>query len=395
MTQSGTQNIFILDPTTTGHHREYLRHLAEACGRQTDGKATFRFFVDPSLVSELAGLGVTVDGLPVRAAERGQQLEHVLGKMGDTGGHLFLPRLNTYLEPLLGRGTPRLREQLLKARLSGIWFGPQSASLVYGGSIGKRIRGLMEILRIRRLKALAGLHRLYLLNDPKTAAALSQWTQLPGGVHPLADPVEEMRQPLEPIRGARTRLGLPEKDTLVFGMLGALREGKGIAETIRMLSKWKPTGSPQVILLVAGECLPAYRDKLDKALHEWKPASTQVSLHTRLERLSRKTFEDCLNASDFLLLPYRNVYNSSGLLGHSARTGRPVLASGSGLLGQLMRDFDLGVTLNPRSAKSLYRAMDAAMENRVRMDPQRAAAYLRENSVSAFQETLLEGFQES
>jgi glycosyltransferase involved in cell wall biosynthesis len=396
-------NALILDPVTTGHHAEYLRYLMEACGRRKDEGATFRFFVHAQVEEELgsAGGAVSVQALPAQADTPEKQLAHVLRAAGEGGGpvRLFLPRMNGYAGALLG-GSLRVpvmlscvsepgNAQREGMEISGIWFGPRSAAWVHGGGgLRARLGGIREIITVRRLRDRAGLRRLFILNDPATARAMQRWLRLPGGVCALADPVPELAVPAGERPASRKRLELAP-GTTAFGLLGALREAKGVEETLAALARWQPPSGRSATLLLAGEPLPEFMPRLERALADWRVTGRGVRLVTRLNRLSDADFAGCLAACDYLLLPYRNVHNSSGLLGHAAAVGKPVLASAGGLLGQLVREHGLGGTFVPRSARSFHAALEAALAGKVAQESILARRYLSENSVAAFQQTLL------
>ena len=293
----------------------------------------------------------------------------------------FFPRINTYLKDLLQAG--RLEAG---PAISGIWFGPQSAAWVHGGGIVRRLKGLLELYRLRCLRNRSNLQRLYILNDERTARFIQRWVKLPGGVIPLADPVDTLP---DPSVDYREKHGIPD-DAIVFGLIGAHRSGKGVQEALSIMAEWKPKTDKPVVLLLAGECLSAFEEELQSSLSEWESEEREVRLITDLRFLPREDLAACFTCSDYLLMPYRNVYGSSGILGHAARYRKPVLASEGGLIGHLTREYGLGYTFDPAKRKSFVAGLDRAIAGKVTQDELGTERYLNENSVESFQQTLLE-----
>lgn len=68
------------------------------------------------------------------------------------------------------------------------------------------------------------------------------------------------------------------------------------------------------------------------------------------------SFENLLNEinnSDYIIIPYYNWEQSSGLLGYAAYCKRPVIGPSKGLLGNLIFKYELGITLEEISSKAL------------------------------------------
>jgi glycosyltransferase involved in cell wall biosynthesis len=339
----------------SGHHQEYLRHIS----------------------TTIQGGAAQSRDWQILEIEDGREFSDVIQENRDAG-HLFVPRLNSFLFTLMGKRQSEIT-------ISGIWFGPQSASWVHGGSLLKRAKGFLELYRLRRLREHANLQRLYILNDPATAIFMQRWLKLPGGVIPLSDPVDTLPEPVEDVRKAN---GIPT-DATVFGLIGAHREGKGVLETLEVMSQWEPDTDKPIVLLLAGDPLPAFETALKEGIRAWESRNPHVRLFKDLKYLSREELAGYFQASDYLLMPYRNVYGSSGILGHAARYGKPVLASKGGLIGHLTRSYGIGHTFKPGRKSSFLGALDSALSGEIQQDPEGASRYLENNSIEAFQETLL------
>ncbi len=368
--------IVVLDPSSTGHHPQFLRLLFEVAG----GGGNCTFYVDEGLVESLS---VSETGRVQSIQELGKnpaaQLNNLV-RRNKSLNHIFLPRMNTYLQPLLQTSLPGMR-------VSGIWFSPQSAAWVHGGGLKKRMKGLLEILRMNRMVRQCGLEKLFILNDPATAAFLTRQTRIPLGVESLADPVPELPSPSAPRAELRRDLGISEEKT-VFGLFGALREGKGMESAITAFSDFQP----EARLLIAGEALPNFKPRLEKLLDSHSGMVSEGRLMPRVEKLTDQQLADYLEAVDYILLPYENVWGSSGFLGHGARSGKPVLAARQGLLGALVKRYRLGHVFDPGNPASWRAVLMESMDGLPSQDPDGVKAYLHDNSEESFQDTLTRYF---
>jgi hypothetical protein len=90
--------------------------------------------------------------------------------------------------------------------------------------------------------------------------------------------------------------------------------------------------------------------------------------------------------SHFLLLPYTRTGLSSGLLGYASQYRIPVIATGKGLLGRLVRKFNLGILIKDSTPQDLLIAYEKVpgFLKICHFDD-----YLKENSVERFSSTLL------
>jgi hypothetical protein len=85
-------------------------------------------------------------------------------------------------------------------------------------------------------------------------------------------------------------------------------------------------------------------------------------------------------SSDYLMIPYTNVEQSSGILGYSAQFKIPVIGPKIGLLGKLIRRYNLGMVLENVDRFSLKIVMDSLNKSN-KVIP---SDYINENSPESF-----------
>lgn len=67
--------------------------------------------------------------------------------------------------------------------------------------------------------------------------------------------------------------------------------------------------------------------------------------------------------ANYVLVPYKNVEQSSGVINHAAKYGKAVVGPAEGLLGHLIKKYKLGYTLEKTNEKTLAKFIKEAVNN--------------------------------
>jgi glycosyltransferase involved in cell wall biosynthesis len=185
---------------------------------------------------------------------------------------------------------------------------------------------------------------------------------------------------------ARTALGL-DRDRVVLLHAGTSRPEKGLKDACEALAGLQPDLREKLFLLRAGTV-----DPLDApALQDLRRAGAAMVL-------DRYVAEDelalCYAAADWVLLPYREQKESSGVLIHAAANRRPVIASDYGWIAQQVRQYDLGRLFRHLDVNSLRALLEevAVMPRESSRDDSGMDEFSSLNSPEAFRETLNQGW---
>jgi glycosyltransferase involved in cell wall biosynthesis len=110
-----------------------------------------------------------------------------------------------------------------------------------------------------------------------------------------------------------------------------------------------------------------------------------ASVEAKLRRIDDAEVAAELASARCVLLPYVGHYGSSGVLAEAAAAGTPVLSTGDGLLGHLVREYGLGLTVDPTDSPALREGMLQLIrtEDRGRFLPG-MGRYLEAHSPAAF-----------
>ena len=93
-------------------------------------------------------------------------------------------------------------------------------------------------------------------------------------------------------------------------------------------------------------------------------------------------YDLCFTA-DIILTPYHLTNLSSGLLGYASLFHKPVIGPSDGLIGQLIKNYGLGTTINQISPKELLKAINRDQYSKV------DSSYAENNTIDIFINTLL------
>lgn len=385
---SSNKRIFmVFDPCDTGHHVEYLRHLWQAAS-SLGPECEVHFYISHSLaeVAPFCLQDLVCKSVHMPSSKSYTELlKDYLPKFAAGGGLLFFPRLNQFLPILKEADFP---SNLLK--ISGILFAPQTAIFTTRPVAVRKfcidfVRALRLLYQLHKINSKLELSSLFILNDGPTALLTGRLLGLGTRCRELSDPVDFLPQPIENVEDFQSRLGI-ERGATVYSVLGAMRDSKGVLETLDAFSHWD--ASEPVALLLAGQPLPEFAGALNGAVRRFH-SSANVQIVTLFNYLSIHEMSALIKVSNYLLVPYKSVYGSSGILGHAARERTPVLCNKFGLIGRLTEKYRLGRTMDARSRSSYIETLQGTLDLPVVVSARDANYYCSKNSIVAFQEAII------
>ena len=99
--------------------------------------------------------------------------------------------------------------------------------------------------------------------------------------------------------------------------------------------------------------------------------------------------ESYVSQSDVVSVAYINFYSSSGVIGLAAQHNKPVIATKFGVVGDLTREYKLGLTVDGHNTTEIKEAMQYFLQNK-NAYPERASVFVQNHSSESFIKTLLE-----
>ena len=389
--------VLVYDFNPNGHCPGWL-HLTAAGFRATGTPTAVACATgDPRVApwaDALQRAGCTVLPIPPQLDNHAAHASALASDLGTQ--RIFLPNFDSMLYEM---GKLGLQGAFHRLDVGGIWLRPDLEGETPGWWQRLRmkvVRSRAHKLARRHLRAIANNRRglAALTDSSKSAARLRLFFTSPdairettpylpaGAALPLCDPW--LHRASESRAAARATLGIPA-ETIVLLHTGTSRPEKGLADTCKALLQLPDALLARLCLLRAGQV-----DPLD--------AASLAQLHSRCKPKVIDRFLDeaelarCYAAADWVLLPYRDQKESSGVLVHAAANHRPVVASDFGRIGHAVRTHDLGRLFRHRDVGGLARVLADLAEKPVSPGTAGMEAFAALNSPQTFQQTLVDGW---
>jgi glycosyltransferase involved in cell wall biosynthesis len=225
---------------------------------------------------------------------------------------------------------------------SGIYFRPTfhyGEFSNYQPSWKERLQQWREKITLARVLNHPNCHRLFCLD-----LFAVQYLQNCGKnqvVH-LSDPITIYQRESTQIYKLKTRLGI-EPGRQVFLLFGALTERKGIYQLLDAVALLPSDLCKQLCVLLVGKSdLVTSLETRIAALCQTKP----VQIVRQYEFLPEQDIPAYFDLADVVLAPYQRHVGMSGILLWAAATQKPVLSSNYGLMGELVKQYELGLAVD-------------------------------------------------
>jgi len=240
--------------------------------------------------------------------------------------------------------------------IRGLLFKPYSAMDDDGPFVEKcfikllKLRKHMQFLWLLRNKKI---DQIYVLNNPEAAKYLNERYQKKNLFIALADPI------LIPPGHFDNKAIDVGRDSLQYRFLlfGSLSSRKGIFHVIDALRCLPVTVLSQIEVIFAGKVIDKERDRFRSAISGLQRDRPKIRITLHDEFIPYKAIPVLFLESDCVLLPYSLTGASSGIIGHSALYGKPVIGPAKGLIGKQIKSYGLGIGIEPINGTSLAAAM--------------------------------------
>ena len=171
----------------------------------------------------------------------------------------------------------------------------------------------------------------------------------------------------------------------IFLHIGALDYRKGSLDILNSIQYLAEDILSKIHILYVGLA----KDGLKLDLIRKKQEISHLNLFTWDESFvdndkMRSLFDQC----HIVLMPYKNSEASSGILGHAANSNKPVIATGKGLLKELVLQYNLGSLVDDVTPENIGKAISQAANIGIEIGDTKSFVTLR--SPTAFAKKLLE-----
>lgn len=177
-----------------------------------------------------------------------------------------------------------------------------------------------------------------------------------------------------------------DKSKTRFLFFGSISNRKGFDVLVKSMSKLPKEVTDKVEFWIYGS--PQRNETYQRALQKLAKADNGLLYDVKTYFMPDREVCEAFQKADVLLMPYKRPEFSSGVLGLAAQYRLPVIGPRSGLLGSLIEEYKLGVTINV-SVSSLIKAITYFTFNEIPFNPEGAESYLNFNSTENFSEVIL------
>ncbi len=147
----------------------------------------------------------------------------------------------------------------------------------------------------------------------------------------------------------------PQSDGLNVLLFGALRENKGIHLAIQAVQHLVSQGIP-IRLTIAGET-PNGKEADYWSLCERLLSHSSAGIEVRKRYIQEEEIPALLAQSHCVLLPYTEFFSDSGIAALALSNEKPIIATSSGGLGELLRAAELGITIEKPTVAGVEEAL--------------------------------------
>lgn len=170
-----------------------------------------------------------------------------------------------------------------------------------------------------------------------------------------------------------------DSDKVIFAHIGALSVNKSTIEILTSLRHLNDEVKKHYVFIFAG----VVHDEIKKEFYQ-----LLESLHSSIQIIVEDrfcTYEEIASfcvSSNALLLPYKRTSQSSGIIGYASQFGCPVIATSKGLLGKLVKQYNLGILIDDITPECLIDAYRRIEEGRTKSP---SMQYCDDHNVEQFQ----------
>lgn len=362
----------------TGHNLEYLHHIYEVCANKPDNDYVFLI---PNKAQESMGLfswekasNISFDYIPddfqnkcihaniIIAAWymslylRKKVLEH-------HAQHLFVISLISLL-PFGGF--------IIPAQISGIIY----SIYLYKWKKSTLLRKSCDVLKFLLLSRTPSFNNVFILNDKYSARYLNRIYRT-NKFKFIPDPYIPINN--ENVWDWRERYNIP-KDCFLFAHFGSISKRKGTLDVLKSISMLPDSLRSKFYFVIAGRVFPDFVDEFNSNTKELDSNVIIIKEFCSFDFIANLC--RCCNA---ILLPYLESEQSSGLLGYASQFHVPVIGPSSGLIGKLIKRYNLGILCQEGNPEDLIRCYCCIMENKWKND---SNVYIDQRTVFSFQRVI-------
>jgi glycosyltransferase involved in cell wall biosynthesis len=291
--------------------------------------------------------------------------------------------LDTCEIPLLLGGQP-------PCRFSGIYFRPTfhyKRFENYQSSPKAWVQQIRERAFVHQTIRNPKLHTLFCL-DPLVVQSIKQIYPSARAI-PLADPVEIPDVSSQETQRLRKKHNI-SPSRKIFLLFGSIGERKGIYKLLEALSYLSAEICQQLCILIVGQAGDTEQGSIQLQVSK-VCQSKPVQIITHFEFISELEVQTYFQLADVILALYQRHVGMSGILLLAAASSTPVLSTNYGLMGELVKRYQLGLSIDSTQPNSIAEGLAQIIESgNINCDFEKMKLFAEENSAIRYAETIFQ-----
>ncbi len=225
--------------------------------------------------------------------------------------------------------------------------------------------------------------------DPFAVTAIASRHHNTKIVH-LADPVQPYPVLPSDLATLKTKLGI-EVHRQVFLLFGALDRRKGIYQLLDALELLPLKLCQHLCLLLVGKTNPIDRANIHQKITALGPTHPIQSIE-QYDFIPEADVPSYFQLADAILAPYQHHVGMSGILLLAAAAGKPVLSSDYGLMGELVRRYQLGLAVDSTKPTAIAQALTTFLSASPQTigNPSQMKLFAAQNSIDLYASTIFQ-----
>ncbi|KAM3094359.1 glycosyltransferase [Phormidesmis sp. 146-35] len=209
-------------------------------------------------------------------------------------------------------------------------------------------------------------------------------------VLPLADPVQPHHPQPEATAQLRQDLGIaPDRQVLL--LFGELNRRKGIYQILTAMSALPPELGQQICLLLAGPLPLADKPAIVAQIQQLQQ-TTSVQVILNDQYIKGDAVQRYFELADNVLATYQRHVGMSSILLHAAAAQKPVLSTDYGLMGELVRHYELGLVVDASQPEAIAQGVTDWLQgsDRLKHNAAKMQEFVNQNLAGQFVDTILQ-----
>lgn len=363
----------IFESLYTGHRSEYIRHLMKFINSQKDLHGEYMFILNEKM-SELLGElcmssnyfinFIDFDNIDPTKKHRNlitksfwewKLISGLISKQMTIQEIIFM-NIDPYLVLV---ASPQFKKFNLAVK--GILFQPYIHFKEIDGGITFFIKNVVKNYIFQKYSIFmnSNIIKIFILNDRKGVDLMNK--QVKNVFFNLPDPIENDISSINVATTTKIKekyaIKGDNKNLLVFGSIDDRKNIITIIDSLRLLP---PEIKKNIHLIIAGKFYENVRESYIQHIEKYK---NEISIIYNDAFVNAEEREPLFQSCDLVLMAYVNFFSASSVLGHSIIHNKNVLASNKGIIGRIVTENNIGITVDPTNPNEIKEAIGELLIN--------------------------------